>query len=294
MKGKLGFTGDLDLRVVRSPRPHSARSVRVPGGRVLFTRDKGSSGLFAAEEFISNLTLIHRGGDGIIKDVIDTGSGLVTNIGVNLMANDPTWAAGATLKQMNFHALGTGATAAAAADFYLQTAQGSTNLSGTTNGYMTGTQSYVSPNQYKTVATFTATGAVAATEWVLAMSNAAAFTGRTSTGTSAGPPATLTDTGATFTTSGNGLQGWSVEINASAINTPTTTAMGQVSSNTGTVLTLLGGWLTLANAGASTPGATSAYVVYPSIWDHKVFSVVNLASTDTLQTIYTLTVNSGG
>jgi hypothetical protein len=262
----------------------------VPGGRVILTRDTGVSNILASDVMASNLALVHRGPDGAIKDVRDLGSGLVTNIGVNVMANDFTWAAGATLKLMNYHAIGTGTTAAAASDFYLQTANGTTNVSGTTNGYMTGTQSYVSPNQYKTVATFTFTGAVAVTEWALAMNNGANFSG-TATSTTA---TSLTNTGAAFTTTGNGLQGWSAEANSTAINTPTTTVMGQVSTNTGTVLTLLGGWLTLANAGAATPGGTTSYVVYPSIWDHKVFSVVNAANGDTIQFTYTLTINSGG
>jgi hypothetical protein len=290
MKSSLGMSGKLDTQLIRSPAPHKARSIRVPGGRVLFTRDKGDSNLFSSEYFSTNLFAVHRDGDGAVKEEYELGSGLVTNVGVNLMANDFTWAAGATLKQMNYHAIGTGTTGAAATDYYLQTANGSSNLSGTTNGYMAGTQSYTSPNVYKTIATFTATGSISVTEWGLFNSNAANFSG-TATATSS---TSLTNSGASFTTTGNGLQAWSVEANASAINTPTTTAMGQVASNTGTALTLLGGWLTLANAGASTPSGTTAYVVYPSMWDHKVFSVISMVSGDTLQVTYSLTINSGG
>jgi len=261
--------------------------------RLMWARDRGDAYTPAHMVFQSNLDAeVRRNGKLIEK--ANLGSGLVTNIGVNLMANDFSWAAGATLKQMNYHAIGTGTTAAAAADFFLQTAITSGSLTGSTNGYMTGTQSIggnASPNVYKTVATFTAAGSLAVTEWVLAMSNAAAFTGRTSTATSS---STLTDSGATFTTSGNGLAAWTTEIATSAINTPTSTVMGQVASNTATALTLVEGWLTLANAAASTPSATSNYVVYPSIWDHKVFSAVNLSTSDTLQLTYSLTVTSGG
>lgn len=261
--------------------------------RFMWAKDRGDAYTPANMVFMSHLEAEHRRNGKLVK-THDLGSGLVTNIGVNLMANDFTWAAGATLKLMNYHAIGTGTTAAAASDFYLQTAINSGSLTGSTNRYMTGAQSIggnASPNVYKTVATFTANAGLAVTEWVLAMSNAAEFTGRTSTGTSS---SSLTDSGASFTTSGNGLQGWTVEINSSAINTPTTTVMGQVASNTGTALTLVEGWLTLANAAASTPGATSAYVVYPSIWDHKVFSAINLLAADTLQFQYSLTVTSGG
>lgn len=290
MNSSSNFGGKLETEVIRSPKPHAARGVRTPFGRIMFTRDRGNSGIFSREVFSTNLSLLHRGVDGALKDVRDLGSGLVTNVGVNLMANDFTWAGGATLKQMNYHAIGTGSTAAAASDYYLQTANGATSISGSTNGYMTGTQSYVSPNQYKTVSTFTFTGSIAVTEWGLFDSNASNFSG-TATATSS---TSLTNTGATFTTTGNGLQCWSVEANASAINTPTTTAMGQVASNTGTVLTLLGGWLTLANASASTPSGTTSYVVYPSMWDHKVFSAINVVSGDSIQFTYTLTCQSGG
>jgi hypothetical protein len=291
VQADLHFKPKLKIRHVKR-RPNFARDLfRTPWGRLMWTADRGDSLLFGKEVFMSQLTAIHFGADGAIKEARDLGSGLVTNVGVNLLANDPAWAAGATLKQMNYHAIGTGSTAAAAADFYLQTANGATNLSGTTNGYMTGTQSYVTPNVWKTVATFTFTGSVAVTERVLTMSNAAALTGRSATSTATG---SLTDTGAAFTTAGNGLAGWSVEANSAAINTPTTTAMGQISSNTATVLTLLGGWLTLANAGASTPSGTTNYVVYPSIWDHKVFGAFNAINNDTLQFQYSLTCQSGG
>ena len=291
---RLGLRGDLETRVVRAPKPHVARGIRTPFGRLLFTRDKGEGFIFAREHFLTQLTAKHFKA-GKLYDQYDLGSGLVTNVGVNMMANDFNWVAAATpfatLSAQNFHAIGTGATAAAATDFYLQTPQGTTNLSGTTNGYMTGTQSVVAPNVYQTVATFTATGAIAVTEWVLTMSNAANFS-RTETGT---PTATtFPDSGAAFTTTGNGLKGWTIEISSTAVNTPTTTVQGLVTSNTATQLNIAGGWFTLANAGASTPGATSAYVVYPTAWDHKVFSVINLANTDTLQFTYKLTVTSGG
>jgi hypothetical protein len=227
----------------------------------------------------------------------DLGSGLVTNSGVNLMADDFIWGNGATLKQMNNHLCGTGTTAAAAADVFAQTPVGAGSLTGSTNGYYTGTQSYVSPNVYKTSATFTYNATVAVTEWILAMTNAATLA-RTSAG-AAPTNNTFTDTGATFTTSGQGLAAYTIEINATVVNTPTTTVMGQILSNTSTVLTIQGpssssAWLTLANAVASVPGSTVAYNVFPTAFDHKVFSAINVNAGDQITFNYSLTVNSGG
>lgn len=295
MQSSVGMAGDLATKRLR-PSTHKAHSLRIPGlGRMILTRDSGDATILSNEVFATNLSAHHFDGDGLHKDSYDLGSGLVTNIGVNLMANDWTLATAPVLKQMNFHGSGTGTTAAAATDYYLQTAIGSGSLTGSTNGYMTGTQSWVSPNQYRTVATFNYTATLAVTEWALLNANGANFSGTaTSTGNN-----TLTNTGASFTTTGNGLMSWTVEASATAVNTPTTTAMGQIASNSATVLTILGtsgsgSWLTLANASASNPSGTTSYVVYPSMWDHKVFSAINVVSGDSIQFTYTLTVNSGG
>lgn len=306
MKGSLGMGGDLSLRRIPAQRPHRARSFRVPGGRLILTRDRGDSRMMGNHYFMSNLRLIHRGPDGVVKDVRDTGSGLVTNAGVNLMSFDYSWT-NCTLKQANYHAIGTGTTAAAATDVWLQTAQGTTNLSGTTNGYMTGAQAVIanatgSPWSpiYQTTATFSATGAIAVTEWIVAITNAANISG-TATATST---TTLTGTATPFGSS-NAQAQWTVEALASGtapINTPTTTAMLQVASNTTSVLTGIDNswstgsktWLSIANQAVGTPSGTTLFVVFPTAWDHKVFSVVNLANGDTLQTQYQLSINSGG
>ena len=295
LDARMGLSGDLETKVIRQ-RPHKLYGLRLPGiGRILLTRDQGTGEILASQAFQTHLSGIHRGPDGRVKGVYNFGSGKVTNAGVNLLANDALWVAAATpfatLSSCNFQAIGTGTTADAAADYYLQTPQGATNLSGTTNGYMTGTLTTVAPNIVQSVATFTATGAIAVTEWAITMSNAANFS-RTATGT---PTATtLPDSGAALTTTGNGLKGWTAEISATAVNTPTTTAMLLVTSNTATALTGAMGWWTLANASASTPGANPAYVVYPTAFDHRVFSVVNLANGDSFQTTWKLTIQSGG
>lgn len=278
-------------------RPHRLRDlIRLPGGRLMWTQDKGDSMQPSDMFFQSNLEALLIRKDGSSKSY-DLGSGLVTNAGVNIMANDLTWGNGATLKQMNNQLCGTGTTAAAATDVFCQTPVGSGSLTGSTNGYFTGTQTYVSPNIYKNVATFTYSATLGITEWSLHMANAATVS-RTSAG-SAPTNNTFTDTGATFTTSGQGLAAYTIEIASSIINTPTTTVMGQILSNTATVLTIQGpsasaAWLTLANAVASNPGATIAYQVFPTALDHKVFSAINVNSGDSIQFTYQLTINSGG
>lgn len=270
------------------------KSIKLPfkKGRILWVPDTGDAEILGSQVFATNLSF-EQYRKGRLYEKGDLGSGLVTNVGVNFMADNDVnnrLSSGA-INNFKYHAIGTGATAAAATDYYLQTPQGATNLSGTTNGYMTGTNTVVAPNQWKTIATFTATGAIAVTEWILAMSNAVNFS-RTATGT---PTATtFPDSGAAFTTAGTGLTGWTIEIASSAINTPTTTVAGLVTSNTATQLNIAEGWWTLANASGATPGANAAYVVYPTIFDHKQFAAINLANGDTLQFTYTNTINSGG
>ena len=281
----------------RPQKPHKLRDlIRLPIGRLLWTPDKGDSFRPGEMFFQSHLGALLVRADGSTR-YFDLGSGLVTNSGVNLMADDFIWGNGATLKQMNFHLCGTGATAAAAPDVFCQTPVGAGSLTGSTNGFFTGTQSYVSPNIYRTISTFTYNTNVAVTEWALCMTNAATLA-RTSAG-AAPTNNTFTDTGATFTTAGQGLAAYTVEIAATVINTPTTTVMGQILSNTATVLTIQGpsasaAWLTLANAVAAVPSATVAYNVFPTAWDHKVFSAINVANGDSIQFTYSLTINSGG
>ena len=261
-------------------------------GRFLYLPECEDATITGRQVFATNLSF-KQFRKGKLYEQGDLGSGLVTNAGVNLIVDNDVnnrLSAGA-INFFKYQAIGTGTTAAAASDFYLQTAQGATNLSGTTNGYMTGTNTVVAPNQWRSVATFTATGAIAVTEWALTMNNGANFS-RTATGTPTST--TFPDSGAAFTTTGTGLTGWTIEISSSAVNTPTTTVMGLVTSNTATQLNIAEGWWTLANASGSTPGANGAYVVYPTMYDHKVFSVINMASGDTLQFTYTNTVNSGG
>lgn len=264
-------------------------------GRLLWTKDTGSAVRPADLFFMSHLGATHIR-NGKVYDKYDLGSGLITNAGVNLMADDFIWGNGGTLKQMNFHLSGTGTNTEAAADVFCQSPVAAGSLTGSTNGFFTGAQTYVSPNIYKTVATFTYNTGVAVTEWALCMTNAATVS-RTSAG-AAPTNNTFTDSAVTFTTSGQGLAAYTIEIASSILNTPTSTVMGQILSNSATVLTLQGpsasaAWLTLVNGVASVPGATVAYQVFPTAWDHKKFAAINVVANDQIQFTYSLTITSG-
>lgn len=234
------------------------------------------------------------------RTVLDLGSGLVTNVGVAAMSNDYNWSASlalATLKLANNHASGTGVTAAAATDFKLQTPStqgGQTMVAGVQS---IDTTSTMAVPKYKTVATITYTGSEAVTEWGLFSS----YVGGTALSVTTGTPmtavtaTTFTATGTPFTASTSSVQG----LQQSIIQPGTTTVIGLIVSNTTSVGTLWNngttGWFTqAAQTAGSTPGSTEAYTLRPVMWDHKVFSAVNVANGDSIQFTYTLTINSGG
>lgn len=231
------------------------------------------------------------------QTLLDLGSGLVTNVGVASMTNDFNWASPATaintLKLANFHATGTGVTAAAATDFKLQTVStfgGQTPIAGVQSIDPTSTMAVP---KYKSVATITYTGTEAVTEWGLHSSNVLSST--TGTPLTAVAATNFTATSAPFTASSSTVQGLQGQI----IIAGTTTVMGIIASNTVSVGTLWNngttGWFTQAGqvAGA-TPGSTEAYTLRPIMWDHKVFAAVNVNNGDSIQFSYTLQINSGG
>lgn len=286
--GRVGFGGKLDTQVIRHRDPRKATSLRIPGlGRIILTRDPGDSGMFAREQFATELFAIHRDGDGRIIHQHDLGSGLVTNVGVMALANDFAWAQNCqTLKLANNHASGTGATAAATTDIALQTL-----AAPTTTTAVAGTQSLVSAansQTYKTVATINYTSTLAITEWGLHTATAlSATTGTPFTATSA---TSGTATGTPYTASSGTTQGEQQMI----VVPGTTTVFGLITSNTTSVLTIPA-WYTVAGGTAgSTPGTTEAFTIKPVLWDHKVFAAINVNSGDSIQFQYSLLVNSGG
>jgi len=294
-EGSAGFTGTLKTRVLRAPQPHKARSIRLPGGkRVILTDDPGQSTILASEVFSTELFAIHRDPAGKVIHEHDLGSGLVTNVGVLAMANDPFWSAQlnlATLTTQNFHAWGTGGTAAAVTDFQMQTPASPTNATAAT-----GTASIIGSGtapKYQTTATITAGGSLAITEWGLfSQATLSSTTGSPFTATTA---TTWTDTGSAQTASSATVRG----LQQSIVVPGTTAVWGLNASNTTHVGTLVTngstGWFNQSNGAAgSTPGATETFSIKPVMWDHKIFSVINVSSGDSIQFIYQLLVNSGG
>lgn len=287
MESSSGFNASLNTQVIRAPRTHRARSIRIPGGRVMFTRDKGDANILASEVFATNLTAFHRDGDGKMRHIHDLGSGLVTNVGVMALANDFAWATGnSTLRLANYHASGTGTTAAAATDIQLQTAS--------TNGGQTpvsGTQSLVSAansQKYQTVATIAYTGTEAVTEWGL-------FTSATLSATTGSPFTATTSTGGTatgtpYTASSGTVRGEQQNI----VYVSGSSVYGLITSNTTNALTIPAWYSSTSGTAGATPSSTAAFAILPVMWDHKVFSAINVVNGDSIQFTYVLTCNSGG
>lgn len=282
------FNGELQPRLIRASKPHKARSVRIPGlGRIILTKDMGESSILSSEVFASNLCAFHRDGDGMLKHQYDLGSGLVTNVGVTALANDFAWAQNVqTLKLANQHATGTGATAATVFDLTLQTA-----ASPTATTAVAGTQTLVSAANvqiYRTVATINYTSTLAITEWGLHTgATLSATTGSPATNTSA---TTLTATGTPYTASTTTVQGQQQNI----VKTGTTTVYGLILSDTTSILTIPAWYKDADGTAGATPGTTETFTINPVLWDHKVFSAINVINGDSIQFTYSLTVNSGG
>lgn len=264
--------------------------IRIPGfGQVGVAWDPngvGSVDLMFQTQLLASL--IRK---GKIEGTIDLGSGLVTNVGVMSLANDFAWASpsGAainTLKLQNWHATGTGSTAAAATDFKLQTA--STNGGQTPVAGAQTLQSAANSQTYQTVATVAYTGTEGVTEWGLFNSSTlSATTGSPLTNATA---TTATATGTPFTASSTTVQGQQQII----IVPGTTAVLALVLSNTTSVLTIPAWYKQSDGTAGSTPGNTETYALRPVMWDHKVFSSIGVNSGDSVQFTYRLLASSGG
>lgn len=231
------------------------------------------------------------------KTELDLGSGLVTNVGVLALASsyslaNPSGVAFTALATANSHASGTGTTAAAATDIKLQTpstAGGQTPV--------TGVQSLISAanlQKYQTVATIAYTGTEAVTEWGLFCGTiSGALSGTTGTPFTAGTATTGTVTGTPYTASSTTVQGQEMTVFE---NTGSATPhWGLVLSNTTSVVTVPA-WYKVSDgtAAGTTPASGNAFTIRPVMWDHKVFSAINVNSGDSIQFTYQLTVVSGG
>jgi hypothetical protein len=236
---------------------------------------------------------------GKYEGTMDLGSGLVTNVGATAMSNEAVTLASPSAARIhvlflaNQHISGTGVTAASALDHKIQTIStqgGQTAVAGTQTWATTSTMAVP---KYQTVATIAYTGSEAVTEWALLTSaTVSATTGTPFTSSSA---TTFTATGTPYTASSTTVQG----LQQNLVIPGTTTVIGLIASNTTSVGTLVnngttGWWTQAAMTAGSTPGTTEAFTLRPIIWDHKVFSAINVASGDSIQFTYQLTVSSGG
>lgn len=300
---------------MKTQTPHRLHDlIRTPFGRLMVTRDPGTA-FDAGTGFRTHLyaEVIKPGipkangpwekvfghgfrqrPDGRWSRKIDLGSGLVTNVGVFAMANDFGWSASlalATLNLANQHAWGTGATAAAVTDLALGTL-----AAPTTTTAVAGVQSIVGTAavpKYQTVATITAGGSLAITEWGL--HSLAALSSTTGTPFTATSATSWTDTGSAQTASTASIRG----LQQTIVKAGTTTVWGLNLSNTthvGTLASVAGsGWWTVAaDTAGSTPGATEAFSILPVLWDRKVFAAINVVNGDSIQFTYTCQINSGG
>jgi len=289
-EGNVGMTGKLSKRVTHPVRPRGAFGIRVPGGRVMFTRDRGEALAFSSERFGTLLTARHNWPDGTLEGAYELGAGTVTNVGVLSLANDFAWASpsGAainTLKLANYHASGTGATASASTDIALQTA-----ASPTATTASAGTQSLVSAANtqiYQTAVTLSYTTSEAVTEWGLF--SAAALSATTGT-----PLTVATTTGGTVTATPLTASSTTVQGQQGLICVAATTAWLLVTSNT-TSAFLGPAWYKVSDGtAASTPSNTAAITFQPIMFDHLVFSAINVVNGSTITFTFQLTIQSGG
>jgi len=299
MDASAGFGGDLTLRIngqTHNVPPHVAEWLKEIGHDAKTLGNWFSSSL-AADHYRphpkgKHIAGVHFGDEshslyGTPHKLLnhrELGSGLVTNVGVMALANDFAWAQNAqTLKLSNWHASGTGTTAAAATDIALQTSAGPSPVAGTQT-----LVSAANSQTYKTVATLTYGSALAITEWGLHTSGTLSAT--TGTPLTAVSTTSATVTGTPYTASSASVQGEQQFI----IKTGTTASYMLILSNTTSVLTGPAWYKTADGTAGTTPGATEAFTLLPVMWDRKVFAPINVVNTDTIQYSYSLLCSSGG
>lgn len=223
---------------------------------------------------------------------LNLGSGLTTNIAALAIANDWNWAApsGAAinvLKLCNYHASGTGSTAAAATDIKLQTA----SSNGGQNP-VAGTQSLISAansQKLQTVATIAYTGTETVSEWGLFNSSTLSTNSGIGSPFTATTASSATVTGTPLTASSSTVQG----MQQSVISSDTTAVWMLCTSNTTSVLNGPAWYKTADGTLGSTPGATEAYHKLALMLDHKVFTGIGVNNGDSIQYTYQLTIASG-
>lgn len=276
--------------------------VKLPGlGRIGLAWERHGEAMFFPGGLCwqTNLTFRHFDQRHRLIEERDLGSGLTTNVGALALANDALWSATNALNslfaKMKYHASGTGATAAAATDIKLQAPSG---FGGQTP--VAGTQVLVSAanlQKYQTVATIAYTGSESVTEWGLfsygsTLPAVTSLTDATGSPFTAGSATTGTVTATPLTPSSSTVMGQQMSIfdNTNA----TRISWGLVTSNTNAVITVPAWYKTADGTAGTAPVNADTYVIRPIMFDHRIFTSVGVASGDSIQFTWTLTINSGG
>jgi hypothetical protein len=318
----MGMGGSLKPKLLKGSKRSKVYSFTLPKiGRFAWTSDPGEAKLFARNMISTNLGAILRGPDyskrgqmhiGPILDEFDLGSGVVTNVGVTALALDSTWFANetenlATLNTLKFMNWGTGTTAAAQTNWRLQkqevneskNKEAITVTSSVYSGILAGNAKLIVTGSLEAKET----GPVAITEWGLF--SAAKTEGSTAKAATAVTENKLTDTakleapGSTESKkNARGAQQYILFAKESE------EAYATVVSNTTEVATLAKvsgekAWLKAGTEGkgtvetATTPSATTKYQFYPVMWDHRVFSAINVEKGNKIEFPYELTIEGG-
>lgn len=101
-----------------------------------------------------------------------------------------------------------------------------------------------------------------------------------------------TVTGTPLTASSGTVMGQQMSIFENTGNA--TPSWGLVTSNTTSVVNVPAWYKVSDGTAGANPANTNTYVIRPIMWDHKVFSAINVISGDSIQFTYQLTINSGG
>lgn len=302
----IGISASLKPRLLKSgqnPKKSKVYSFVVPKfGRFAYTRDPGEAKMFMSRMISTHLGAIVRQPDGKVVDEFDLGSGVVTNIGVTALANDSNWVAETaeplnTLNVCKYVNWGTGVTAAATTDWKLQTQ--AENEAGKKEAVAASSSvlKFLATGNAKIIVTATLeanlAGPTAITEWGL-------FSSKKTEGLAAAKAATATS--ATSLTDSGALGGAPAESKAKARGATneviwaekTESVYGLITKNKTTEVTIPG-WVKNATAEAgTTPEATTKYIIYPVMWDHRVFSAINVEKGNKIEFPYELEIKSGG
>ena len=289
------------------PKFAKVRSLRLPGNlRVALSRDPGNGNLFDTDYLTTHLWGHVRNSEGKLIEVCDLGSGKITNMGVQalmldgLMPNTST-AKNQLMANIKFHAWGTGVTAEAETDSRMQTPAAPTateceeQASNTFAFAGEGTEG----NIFKSTSPkIVAGGALAITEWGLFNGKKLANVTSHAEGTATAASATSITDAAYFTESTTSIRGEvGFAIQAKEVEGTAGEGWGIITSNTTGVATVQGGfWRNLnGTLGATcTPKATTKFTVNPIMFDHRVFSVINLSTGNTIEFPWELKIKSGG